>query len=56
MVMKGIDRARAKEELFELQERTSEIMEKRTAFIIGGLVDSMSRIPEIGRASCRERV
>ena len=45
MVMKGIDRARAKEELFELQERTSEIMEKRTAFIIGGLVDSMSRIP-----------
>lgn len=46
MVMKGIGRAQAKEELFELQERTSEIMEKRTAFIIGGLVDSMSRIPE----------
>ena len=45
MVLKGMDAAGAKEALYELQEKTSRIMEKRTVFIIGGLVDSMSRIP-----------
>ncbi len=46
MIFKGIPLDRVRKELLDLQERTSDIMEKRTAFFIGGLVDSMSQIPQ----------
>lgn len=46
MIFKGIPLDRVRKALLDLQERTSDIMEKRTAFFIGGLVDSMSQIPQ----------
>lgn len=45
MVFKGMNVEVVREELYALWERTSKIMEKKTAFIIGCLADSMSRIP-----------
>lgn len=46
MVFKGMDAEQVSRELYELQEQTSALMDKKTAFIIGTLVDSMGKIPE----------
>lgn len=46
MVFKGISAEDAREELLKLQEKVREITGRKTAFVMGRVTDTMSRIPE----------
>ena len=47
MILKGTDRKTAWEFLYELQKECSELLGKKTAFILGECTDKMSEIPDI---------